>query len=82
MAYALLFNPITIHFARKEKAALLEEFNPPGARKNSTTCGTLILEEGKKEPLPSLKWERRTGTPSGARTLDTLIKSQVLYQLS
>ena len=22
------------------------------------------------------------GTPSGARTLDTLIKSQVLYQLS
>ncbi len=48
MAYALLFNPITIHFARKEKAALLEEFNPPGARKNSTTCGTLILEEGKK----------------------------------
>ena len=24
----------------------------------------------------------RNGTPSGARTLDTLIKSQVLYQLS
>ena len=23
-----------------------------------------------------------SGTPSGARTLDTLIKSQVLYQLS
>ena len=25
---------------------------------------------------------RRSGTPSGTRTLDTLIKSQVLYQLS
>ncbi len=29
---------------------------------------------------PPLK--RGIGTPSGARTLDTLIKSQVLYQLS
>ena len=26
--------------------------------------------------------QRDYGTPSGARTLDTLIKSQVLYQLS
>ena len=25
---------------------------------------------------------QRSGTPSGTRTLDTLIKSQVLYQLS
>ena len=25
---------------------------------------------------------RKDGTPSGTRTLDTLIKSQVLYQLS
>ena len=27
-------------------------------------------------------WIRGCGTPSGTRTLDTLIKSQVLYQLS
>ena len=27
-------------------------------------------------------WGACAGTPSGARTLDTLIKSQVLYQLS
>ena len=42
-----------------------------------------------KEPYHTVKKEPRCvkhsaviGTPSGARTLDTLIKSQVLYQLS
>ena len=31
---------------------------------------------------PSPLYEEKDGTPSGTRTLDTLIKSQVLYQLS
>ena len=34
-----------------------------------------------KEPH-CVKRSAAIGTPSGARTLDTLIKSQVLYQLS
>ena len=41
----------------------------------------------RKNPNPFPIWKIRFGlywfgTPSGARTLDTLIKSQVLYQLS
>ena len=40
-------------------------------------------ESGKKrKTLEVLKLQGFFGTPSGARTLDTLIKSQVLYQLS
>ena len=31
---------------------------------------------------PECSHSRGSGTPSGTRTLDTLIKSQVLYQLS
>jgi hypothetical protein len=37
---------------------------------------------GTKKPLETLCFKRLFGTPSGTRTLDTLIKSQVLYQLS
>ena len=36
----------------------------------------------KKSPLSVDKRDFFVGTPSGARTPDTLIKSQVLYQLS
>ncbi len=36
--------------------------------------------KAKKKPV--IRLNHRLGTPSGARTLDTLIKSQVLYQLS
>ena len=35
-----------------------------------------------KDCAHCLLWVTVFGTPSGARTLDTLIKSQVLYQLS
>ena len=81
MAYALLFNPITIHFARKEKAALLEEFNPQRTQ-NISHFAEHRLFGAKKNLSHRMNGRGKSGTPSGARTLDTLIKSQVLYQLS
>ena len=36
----------------------------------------------KKSARTLIQHPNTSGTPSGARTLDTLIKSQVLYQLS
>ena len=41
-------------------------------------------ENEKKEPTPELHVSKTDSfsAPPGARTLDTLIKSQVLYQLS
>ena len=45
-----------------------------------------ILPKSSKNENPQPQLYQRiadfVGTPSGARTLDTLIKSQVLYQLS
>ena len=43
---------------------------------------TYLIRFVKPERVLFLKHPFRCGTPSGTRTLDTLIKSQVLYQLS
>ena len=49
-----------------------------GRRLDRLTNGPLRLVSGKSAVYHTLSG----GTPSGTRTLDTLIKSQVLYQLS
>lgn len=46
---------------------------------------SVLCSYAKKTPSPQLVMSAKTvlfNAPSGARTLDTLIKSQVLYQLS
>ena len=64
----------------------------PGALKNHSQDGFSppLPPAAPFEPLRVIFCKKQTtkrwfvlfGTPSGARTLDTLIKSQVLYQLS
>ena len=51
----------------------------------STDCAILTAFAAKIKYFvvpPECFHSRGSGTPSGTRTLDTLIKSQVLYQLS
>ena len=50
-----------------------------GVNFSPSTCGRWVGMQ--KADLP-ISQPNRHGTPSGTRTLDTLIKSQVLYQLS
>ena len=54
---------------------------PPMERGDSASgLSNALLNEKKKTSEPKLRG--LCGTPSQARTVDTLIKSQVLYQLS
>ena len=57
----------------------------PHATAPSFFFSALLNALRKKPPSPQLlclQKQRFSSAPSGARTLDTLIKSQVLYQLS
>ena len=83
-----LFDFLTIH--RMLKIASQPSNNPPRFGQASPTDSSTGWLAPPFEPLRFIKrknigsrWEPIFfGTPSGARTLDTLIKSQVLYQLS
>ena len=85
-----------IHFARgflssrvPEKASLFWDGDPYRIRTdvngvrgrclNHLTNGPYLASWGSPLDGAPIQWD---GTPSGTRTLDTLIKSQVLYQLS
>ena len=63
-------------------------FSYPSAKSNSTVTA---LPQSFKNVIPFMSVQTKNpvtalrgllGTPAGGRTLDTLIKSQVLYQLS
>ena len=59
----------------------------PSPLKTPTAFGTYQILHYFVDPVKGVISETgepisETGTPSGTRTLDTLIKSQVLYQLS
>jgi hypothetical protein len=58
---------------------LLKATYPPRRRARSST---VISTNERRQDQPDAEVARNLGEPSGIRTLDPLIKSQVLYRLS
>jgi hypothetical protein len=53
-----------------------------GMRERDLHAGGTFLSKKKHRPHGLIRKNSAPDAPSGTRTLDTLIKSQVLYQLS
>ena len=53
-----------------------------GRRTGAIFCTEFRDKKSPVDGLTSTRFGKMDGAPSGARTLGTLIKSQVLYQLS